>query len=70
MIQENQEGGEEPEVLAGEESVDDTISIPKQDYEKLNQTIGSLKREVKDFKKSQQPETPTTNKLNVFAFIL
>lgn len=53
--EENNEGGEgnEPEV----------ISIPKGDYEKLNQTLGSLKRELKDLRKSKDEpkETPKTN---------
>jgi hypothetical protein len=36
----------------GETQVD-TVSIPKMEYEKLNQTLGSLKRELKDLKKSK-----------------
>lgn len=37
----------------------ETVSIPKADYEALNQTLGSLKREVKDLKKAKEPqETP------------
>lgn len=43
----------------GESSIE-TISIPKGDYEKMNQTLGSLKRELKDLKKaSDTKETPT-----------
>lgn len=47
-------GGEgEPEV--------ESITIPKKDYDKLNQTIGSLKRSVKDLQKPKEtPETPQT----------
>lgn len=38
---------------------EETISIPKKDYDTLNQTVGSLKREVKDLKKSTpKEETP------------
>jgi len=38
----------------------DTISIPKKDYETLNQTLGSLKRELKDLRKAKDDtkETP------------
>lgn len=61
----NQEGIDTPEVIEGEgEDIEnDTISIPKADYEKLNQTLGSLKRELKDLKKPKEeaPETPKTN---------
>jgi hypothetical protein len=54
---ENNEGGE------GNEIESETISISKSDYEKMNQTLGSLKRELKDFKKSnnEPKETSTTN---------
>src|SRR3990167_1811467 len=40
----------------------ETIAIPKSDYEKLNQTLGSLKRELKDLKKPKETvtETPQT----------
>lgn len=44
----------------------DTLTIPKKDYETLNQTLGSLKREIKDLKKanedSKKIETPTNQK--------
>lgn len=41
----------------------ETLSIPKKDYETLNQTLGSLKKELKDLKKSQSDskETSKTN---------
>lgn len=42
----------------------DIVSIPKKDYDTLNQTLGSLKREIKDLKKSKEDtkdETPKTN---------
>jgi len=41
----------------------DIVKVPKSEYDKLNQTLGSLKRELKDLKKpkDEQKETPTTN---------
>ena len=50
------------ETNEGEGEVD-TLSIPKKDYETLNQTLGSLKRELKDLKKAkeearEEKETP------------
>lgn len=51
----NNNGGE------GESEVE-TISIAKADYDKLNQTLGSLKKENKDLKKPKDPvETSTSN---------
>lgn len=46
------------------EGADDVVTVKKGDYEKLNQTLGSLKRELKDLKKPKEEtkETPTTNK--------
>jgi len=45
------------------ESQVETVSVPKADYDKLNQTLGSLKRELKDLRKTKEEpkETPTTN---------
>lgn len=37
----------------------ETIAIPKTEYEKLNQTLGSLKRELKDLKKPKETATET-----------
>lgn len=34
------------------ESQSETVSVAKADYDKLNQTLGSLKKELKDLKKS------------------
>lgn len=46
------EGGNEAE----------TISLSKSEYEKMNQTLGSLKRELKDLKKPKETqETAKTN---------
>lgn len=42
----------------------DTISIPKSDYEKMNQTLGSLKRELKDLKKPKDEPKEDTSKTN------
>ena len=64
MIQENQGAGAPPEEGAGEgEPKAETVVIPKEDYEKLNQTLGSLKRELKDLKKpkDEPKETPQKN---------
>lgn len=49
----------EEEGEAGAES----ISIPKADYEKLNQDLGSLKRELKDLKKPKA-DANETSKIN------
>lgn len=48
----------------GNESASDTVSLSKSEYEKLNQTLGSLKRELKDAKKSKEEtkETPPNQK--------
>lgn len=40
----------------------ETISITKKDYETLNQTLGSLKREIKDLKKPKDTPQPTDTK--------
>ncbi len=50
------------ETGAGEgENQVEQISIPKGEYDKLNQTLGSLKKELKDLKKASESskETPT-----------
>lgn len=43
------------------ESQVETVSISKKDYDTMNQTLGSLKKELKDFKKAAEKtaETPT-----------
>lgn len=46
----NQEGNSDPENTEGE-GTEESISVKKADYDKLNETLGSLKRENKDFKK-------------------
>lgn len=46
------------------EGGDEVVTIPKKDYEKMNQDIGSFKRELKDLKnkpKEEAKETPKSN---------
>lgn len=61
----NQKGGEQPIENAGEGNQEggEMVSVSKADYDKLNQTLGSLKRENKDLKKPKEEvkETPKTN---------
>lgn len=47
----------------GEGVAKDTVTIAKSDYDNLNQTVGSLKRELKDLKKSfdEKPKEPSKN---------
>ena len=54
------ETGDETEEKVGE---GDTISVSKSEYEKMNQTLGALKRELKDLKKPKEEpkETPEKN---------
>lgn len=45
------------EIVSPEENeleVEEIVSLKKNEYEKLNQTLGSLKRELKDLKKSKE----------------
>lgn len=42
----------------------DVISIPKSEYDKTIQTLGSLKREIKDLKKSKDETPKETSKSN------
>ena len=67
MTETNEEVITEPKEGEGEgepKTEDETISIPKTDYDKLNQTVGSLKRELKDLKKPKEEtkETPEKTK--------
>lgn len=68
MIQENQdEGADVTDAGEGDVGDGDFVQVPRSEYEKTNQTIGSLKRENKDFKKrfedfNRPTETPPTNK--------
>lgn len=61
------EGAADTQNKGTEEGTSETISIPKKDYDVLNQTLGSLKKENKDFKKkfdefSRSSETKETSK--------
>ena len=40
----------------------ETVSLSKAEYEKMNQTLGSLKRELKDLKKSSKEEPKESQK--------
>ena len=65
MITQNQDGADDANIGGeGEDESVETIAIPKKDYETLNQTLGSLKREIKDLKKSKDEpkETPKETK--------
>ena len=46
--EQNQEVVVDTTTNEGEGNEPETISIPKADYDKLNQTLGSMKRELKD----------------------
>lgn len=41
----------------GSESKEETVALSKSEYEKLNQTLGSLKRELKDLKQKPREES-------------
>ena len=42
--------------------IDESVSISKEEYQKLNQTLGSLKRELKDLKKPNEEVSERSNK--------
>lgn len=74
--QENQAATVEAETTTEESATtEETISLKKSDYESLNQTLGSLKRELKDLKKakdepketSSQPESVLLEKMERIA---
>jgi len=57
-----------PEENTGEETTEEEtqeniVTLSKEEYDTLNQTLGSLKKEVKDLKKSKETpkETPKSN---------
>lgn len=60
MTDTSQETGAESKTGTEEITEVETVAIPKSDYEKMNQTLGSLKRELKDLKKPK--EEPIENK--------
>jgi hypothetical protein len=58
MIEENQEAVVTPTNNEGE-GADDVVTLKKSEYETINQTLGSLKRELKDLKKPKETtDTP------------
>lgn len=63
------------EAEGGGENEGDFVKVPKSDWEKTNQTLGSLKRELKDYKKvKEEPketaqQTKTDNSLLEKAFL-
>lgn len=59
----NQNADAAEPVVEGEATTEaETVSIPKSEWEKTNQTLGSLKRENKDLKKAKESTTETTEK--------
>lgn len=54
------EGGAVDTTTNGADNQDEVVSIPKKDYDLLNQTLGSLKRELKDLKKPKDSPGETT----------
>ncbi|MDO8094404.1 MAG: hypothetical protein Q6360_13080 [Candidatus Brocadiales bacterium] len=46
----------------------ESISIPRKEYDTLNQTLGSLKKQLKDFKKAQEVAEETTEKTKAQEF--
>ena len=47
----------------------ETVAIPKSDYDKLNQTLGSLKRELKDLKKPKETQETSQTKTDESALV-
>lgn len=61
----NQEDGAQSQEGAGEgEQKADVVLVPKSEYEKLHQDLGSLKRELKDLKKPKEEAKEDTSKTN------
>lgn len=64
MEQQNEEVVVDTQNNEGEgDNSEETITLSKSEYEKINQTLGSLKRELKDYKKPKEDskETSKTN---------
>lgn len=59
----NQEATATPTSTEGE-GTSETVSVAKSDYDKLHETIGSLKRELKDLRKSKDDTNETPTKTN------
>lgn len=57
MINESNQDGAVADNDGGEGTQEDVVTLQKGEYAKLNETIGSLKRDLKDLKKAKE-ETP------------
>ena len=57
---ETTETGASTETGAGEGNEGETVAVAKADYDKLNQTLGSLKRELKDLRKTKDESKETS----------
>lgn len=64
MIDENNQTETPSEIGEGEgqDTGVETIAVPKSEYEKLNQTIGSMKRQIKDLTKPKEEPKETPQK--------
>lgn len=64
MTENNEEVVVDAKTNEGDEGAEvETISVSKKDYDKMNETVGSLKRELKDLRKPKE-ETSETSKTN------
>lgn len=52
---------EDEEVVVEETTEEETVTLSKAEYEKLNQTLGSLKKEVKTYKKEVEAPQKESN---------
>ena len=52
---------EDEEVVVEETTEEETVTLSKAEYEKLNQTLGSLKKEVKTYKKETEAPQKESN---------
>lgn len=50
------------DTVESDEGTDEKVSIFKKEYDTLNQTLGSLKREIKDLRKAKDDSGETTKK--------
>jgi len=44
------------EVVVEETTEEETVTLSREEYERLNQTLGSLKKEIKTYKKEAEPQ--------------
>ena len=52
---------DEIEEVVEETTEEDTVTLSREEYEKLNQTLGSLKKEVKTYRKTQEEPQKESN---------